>query len=220
MIGSAHRRALGGVALALALGGLACKSARIRGPEELRDRYLAALKSNDPDAAYALLAPEVQARTTPAEFRARWQAQKKEREAAIAAINKLDDAHKAPVRSGTTVHRGGHVITWAEVEGRYRIVDGLPGLPNTTTPAAAIRSLIAAVRSADIGGLLALMDGDLVDQLRDEWQRRVDVLEERLEQPGSVEYTPDMQRAFFRYEPGRGLTLEQTAGGWRIKALQ
>ena len=56
MIGSAHRRALGGLALALALGGLACKSARIRGPEELRDRYLAALKSNDPDAAYALLA--------------------------------------------------------------------------------------------------------------------------------------------------------------------
>ena len=42
----------------------ACRSTGARSPEALRDAYAQALRKDDPDAAYALLSPELQARNT------------------------------------------------------------------------------------------------------------------------------------------------------------
>lgn len=211
-----HRLPLTFLALTLALP--ACRSARgARSPEALRDAYAQALKRDDPDAAYALLSPELQARTPRAEFRARWQAQTRERAAAQTALASLPPAQRAAIAGGQTVH-GDRVLTWVDVAGRYQIVDGLPGLPNSSTPAQTIRAFLAAVRG-DFRNLEALVSDELAARLRDDWGRRATLIEALLEQPGAIEYSSDMQRAVLRYEPGRALTLEQTPAGWRLTAL-
>lgn len=198
----------------------ACRpSGGARSPEALRDAYARALAADDPAAAYALLAPELQATTPREAFVARWKAQAAERGAARAALETLPPALKAPLRGGETVHDRA-VLTWAQVGGRYQIVAGLPGLPDLSTPAGAIRAFIAAVRGADLGALSALFTDDLSSRLRDDWNRRADLLEQLIAQPGAIEFTPGMERAILRYEPGRAITLEQTPQGWRIVALQ
>lgn len=204
---------------ALVLGLTACRSSGARSPEALRDAYAQALRRDDPDAAYALLAPELQAKTSKAAFRARWRAQAAERAAARAAIGDLPATHRAAIPGGQTVH-GDRVLTWAQVAGRWQIVDGLPGLPDSSTPSQAIRAFLAAVRSADLHTLEALVSDELAARLRDDWNRRASVIEALLEQPGAIEYSSDMQRAVLRYEPGRALTLEQSEAGWRLTALQ
>lgn len=210
---------LGLFLLALPLSSGACRSVGARSPEALRDAYAQALRRDDPDAAYALLAPELQAATTREAFRARWKAQAAERKAALTAISGLPPAYRAPITGGQTVH-GDRVLTWTEVAGRYQIVAGLPGLPDTSTPAQAIRAFLAAVRRADLHALEALVNDDLAGRLRDDWNRRATAIEALLEQPGAIEFSSDMQRAVLRYEPGRALTLEQNTAGWRLTALQ
>lgn len=197
----------------------ACKHAGARSPEALRDAYAQALRRDDPDAAYALLAPSVQATTTREAFRARWKSAASERAAALAAIGDLPKTHTRAIAGGQTVH-GDRVLTWTEVGGRYQIVQGLPGLPDTSTPAQTIRAFLTALRAADLHTLEALVDDDLAARLRDDWNRRTTAIEALLNQPGAIEYSSDMQRAVLRYEPGRALTLEQTPAGWRLTALQ
>lgn len=219
---SRHRqRILRQAALLLVLAGTAaCRTGGgARSPEALRDAYARALAADDPAAAYALLSPELQAATPKDAFTARWKAQTGERAAARAGLESLPPALKPPIRGGETLHEGA-ILAWAMAGARYQIVAGLPGLPDLSTPAGAIRAFIAAVRRADLGALSALLTDDLSSRLRDDWNRRVDLLEQLLTQPGAIEFTPAMERAILRYEPGKALTLEQTPQGWRIVALQ
>ncbi len=213
----APRWALTGLALALVVS---CARGKIRSPEALRARYADALRKDDPDAAYALLAPEVRETTSIDEFRERWAAQATEREQTLAAIEALEDSDRAAIRGGQTVHEDDQVIRWVDVDGQYQIVEGLPGTPNMSTPAATIRSLIAAIRSADTGVLTVLLGEDLTALVHKEWKRRADTIEALVRKPGAIEYTPDMRRALLRYEPGRALTLEQSAQGWKIISIQ
>lgn len=203
----------------LALVGGACRTSGARSPEALREAYAQALRRDDPDAAYALLSPELQAATSRAAFRVRWKSQGAERKAAATALAALHPLYRAPIGSGQTVH-GKTVLTWAEVAGTYQIVGGLPGLPDTSTPAQAIRAFLTAVRRTDLHTLEALVSDDLASRLRDDWERRATMIEALLDQPGALEFSNDMQRAVLRYEPGRALTLEQTTTGWRLTALQ
>lgn len=198
----------------------ACKAGGgARSPEALRDAYARALARDDAGAAYALLSPELRATTPKDVFVARWKAQAEERAAAEAALETLPKPLMSPQLAGETTHDGA-VLSWAMVGGRYRIVSGLPGLPDLSTPASAVRALIAAIRRADLDALSALLTDDLSVRLRDDWNRRADLLEQLLAQPGSIEFSPGMQRAILRYEPGHALTLEQTPQGWRILSLQ
>lgn len=213
----------GRLLLGLALLGplvMACRGGGgARSPEALRDAYARALARDDPEAAYALLSPEVRATTPKEAFVARWKAQAEERAAAKAALDTLPPGLSPALKAGETVH-GESVLRWVEVDGRYQIVEGLPGLPDLSTPAAAVRAFIAAVRSADLAALSALMTDDLSARFRDDWNRRADLLEQIIAQPGAIEYSKGMERAVLRYEPGHSLTLEQTPQGWRILSLQ
>lgn len=213
-----HRSILSLLTLALVLQ--ACRgSGGARSPEGLRDAYAQALKRDDPDAAYALLSPELQAHTPLGEFRARWRAQSGERAVARDELANLPPAQRAPIAGGQTIH-GDRVLTWVKVGGRYQIVTGLPGLPDISTPAQAIRAFLAAIRGADLRGLEAVVSDELAARVRDDWGRRAALIEARLEQPGAIEYSSDMQRAVLPYEPGRALTLEQSPSGWRLTAVQ
>ncbi len=195
----------------------ACRHSGARSPEALRDAYKQALSKNNPEAAYALLSPELQATVPRSEFVARWNAHAEERAAAVRAT--VPAAMQAPIRGGQTIH-GNTILTWTFVGKRYQIVRGLPGLADTSTPIQTIRAFLASVRAADLGRIHSLLSDELAARLGDDWNHRATLIEAMLETPGAIEYSSDMQRAVLRYEPGRALTLEQTPDGWRIRSWQ
>lgn len=198
----------------------ACKRATTPSPERLRQAQLAAMKTDDPGAAYALLAPEVQARVPKAEYVERWNAMKAERAALLSAAAAMPDAQATATREGTTVHEGGRVLSWTLVGDRYLVVEGLPGRPRTATPAEAIRSFLAAARATDLSRVRALLGEELATSLQEDFGARVDAIERALEDPGAIELSSDEQRAELRYEPDRAVRLQQTDAGWRITALE
>lgn len=203
---------------ALALAG--CAAAAKRSPEGLREAYAAALRSDDPDAAYELLAPEVQARTDRDEFRERWKKDRAQHDAALAAIDGLDDDREAAVLTGTTTHEGGAVLRWTYTELGFLVIDGLPGLPDTSTPAATARALIAALRSATDEQLERVLSPALIEQLGGEWKARADAIEKALELPGAISYSADNSLAVLHYGAGSAITFEQTPQGWRISEIR
>jgi hypothetical protein len=197
----------------------ACGPRQARAPARLRDAHVAALRADDPAAAYALLAPEVRAAVSYEEFEARWKADAAEHEAAIAAAESLDPATTATLHGGTTMHAGGRVLRWTQVDDELLVVDGLPGRPDTSTPAQTIRAFVAAVRRADLTEVRGLLGEALVEAVDEDWSERVDAIERALEEPGALDLSADLRRAELRYEAGHAVTLEQTAEGWRITGL-
>ncbi len=207
-------------AIALALCTSACATRSLRSPEALRAAYADAIERDDPAAAYALLSPELQARISPEAFELRWTRQAEDREAAAADLEALPPAQALPLYRGKTLHSNGALLSWSYASGAYQIQAGLPGLADISTPAQALRSFIAAIRSADFTALEVLLSEDLRDRLSDEWQARADAIEERLADPGAIELSPDNQQALLRYDRGRAIALMQSPHGWQITSLQ
>ena len=208
------------LALTTGLTTLGCAAAAKRSPEGLRDAYAAALRSDDADAAYNLLAPDVQARTDPAEFRERWAKDKAQHEVALAALDELDDDHAATMLTDTTTHENDAVLRWTYTSTGFLVVDGLPGLPDTSTPAATTRALIAGLRGATTMQLERVLSTEMLEQLGEDWKTRADAIEKALEQPGSISYSADNSRAVLHYGAGRAITFEQTSQGWRIAEIR
>lgn len=221
LIGRAVLGAVLGLAAVSGLGTTAsCKRATTPTPEKLRAAHLAAMKADDPEAAYALLSPRVQARVPKAEFVARWKAQKVEHDAMLKAAAAMPAAETMAVHEGTTVHEGGRVLRWTRVDDHYRVVDGLPGRPHTATPAEAIHAFIDAARSTDLSKMAAVLGEGLAASVAEDWRERVDAISRALDDPGAIEISGDELRAELRYEPDRAIRLEQTPSGWRIVALE
>ncbi len=210
-----------GLALVLALASpLGCAAAAKRSPEGLRDAYAAALRSNDADAAWDLLAPEVQARTSPKQFRDRWAADKAQHEVALAALDALGDDRKAAILTGTTTHEGGAVLRWTYTDLGFLVIEGLPGVPDTSTPASTARALIAGLRGISVIQLERVLSAAMLERLGEDWKARADAIEKALELPGSLSYSADNSRAVLQYGAGRAITFEQTTQGWRIDEIR
>lgn len=212
-----------GLALAMfatSVAGVGCAAGAKRSPEGLRDAYAAALRSDDADAAYALLAPDVQARTDIEEFRARWASNGSRHDDAAKAIADLDGNREAAVLTATTTHPGGIVLRWAYTSDGFMVIDGLPGVPDTSTPAATARALVAALRQISSVQLERVLGTEMLERLGEDWSARADAIEAALAEPGSISYSSDNARAVLRYGPGRAITFEQTTLGWRVAELR
>jgi hypothetical protein len=199
---------------------MGCAAGAKRSPEGLRDAYAAALRADDPDAAYALLSPDVQARTDIATFRERWKKNKSQHEAALEGISKIDDDRQTAVLTGTTTHEGGVLMHWTYTSLGFLVVDGLPGIPDTSTPAATARALVAVLRGVSDIQLERVLATEMLERLGEDWIARADAIEAALEQPGSISYSADNSRAVLQYGAGRAITFEQTSSGWRVSELR
>jgi len=196
-----------------------CATRAPRTPERLYAAYMDALRRDDPSAAYALLSPELQATLPRAEFDARWKAQAAEHRAILAAR----EPNPPPIAyRGTTVHEGGRILVWAAAPGNkaFYVESGLPSQARLDTPAAAIRTFLAAIRQADRTLLLAVLHDDLRTALREDWESRVAAMEAALQRPGALEVSADRRRAELRYAQGRALRLEHGTAGWQVTGLE
>lgn len=206
--------------VALALASLGCASRGPRTPEALRQAHVAALAGDDAKAAYELLAPEVQAKVDPEAFAARWREDAELRRKTVTSAKALPDAEHVSARTATTVHPGGMVLHWTRSGRTWRVVDGLPGSRHASTPAAAIRGLLAAIAGTDWGSARRYLSEDLAQAIREDASARAEAIEAALARPGAIELSDDGRRAQLRYEPARLMTLEQSPGGWRITDLE
>lgn len=206
--------------LPLALGCSRGAAGQTRSPARLRDAQVAALAADDPAAAYALLAPEIREAVPFEEFSARWKTDAAEHQQAVAAAGALPAELEAPLYGGTTTHPGGRVLRWTQVDDELQVVDGLPGRPDTSTPAQAVRAFVAAVRRANLAEVRGLLGDTLVEAVDEDWSTRADAIERALSAPGALDLSADLRRAELRYEVGRMITLEQTPQGWRITGLR
>jgi hypothetical protein len=208
-----------GLWLAVAVGSLllgACATKAARGPEQLRSAYAEALRRDDPDAAYDLLSAQAQSQMSREAFSERWRSNAKERERQLAGMKKLDADLQKPVMAGVTTHEGGRLLHWAHVDGRWLVVDGLPGTYDTSTPASTIRGFVRALRTMDFSGIATLVDPELAAQLREDWTSRAERIERALAEPDRLDLSLDLSRAVLRYGQTEQITLEQSERGWRI----
>lgn len=197
----------------------ACGGLRSR-PDAVRDAYLDALEKDDADAAYDLLSAAAQAEISREAFRTMWKDAKGQRNRQQKELASLDKQAKQPVMFATTTHGPDKILHWAEVDGHYRIVSGLPGLPDRSSPRAALLGFVAAANEDRLESLSAYLAPDLAEALREEWEARGDAIVEALSLPGSPEVSPDRTRAVLRYAPGRRIVLERADDGWRIVLLE
>ena len=205
---------------ALLIATLAGCSAGHRSPSALRDAYVQSLDTNDPRAAYDLLAPEVRASLPYEEFEARWRNLEQERALAAKQVRTLPEDMQGSVYEAQTAHADGVILDWTEVDDRFLVTSGLPGIPDTATPAQTVRAFVQAVRRSDLSGIAFLVSDELASQMREDWEARVEALEAALDRPSSIEVSEDLRRAELRYEPNRVLTMEQSREGWRITSLE
>lgn len=206
--------------LALVIVSSGCAASGARTPDKLRETYVAALEADDPKLAYALLDPSVRSTVPYADFEARWRRDTAERAAALRAARSLDEDQRRAIHHGTTVHRGGRTLSWAEVDGRYVVTSGLPGIPQTQTPTQAVRALVAALRQTDFRAVRALLSDDLETAFAEDWQSRVTAIEEALERVDPVRVSDDETRAELPYGRGKAIRLERTERGWQIASLE
>ncbi len=213
-------RARGFLAGLVAVAIAACAPRASRSPEAVRDAYLAAVRADDPAAAYALLALDVRARVDYPSFLARWKADDAERRDTLDSAARLPRKDIVASHAATTVHDGGLVLRWAHTGDRWLLTGGLPPAARTSTPAEAIRGFIAALGSTPLGDAQQFLAPELADGLREDWASRAEAVEAALARPGALELSDDLQRAQLRYAPQRVIVLEQTPRGWAIVSLE
>jgi len=179
-----------------------------------------ALERNDPKAAYALLDPEVQARTSTQEFTHRWTTHATERSHLVVRMQASAPRNVRATLESTSATHDGRVLRWLEHGGHHYIVSGLPLLPNTSTPAQTVGALATALRRLDWNAIRALVTPELAARLESDMDARARAVAAALAQPGAFELSGDLRRAVLRYAPGRAIILEQKADGWRVQAFE
>lgn len=207
------RSTLLGIALALVC--TACGPRHSATPEDLRRAWAKSLRDDDPEAAWALLSPQAQARIGKEAFMARWERDAGDRKAALQASKDLSGARATPVLGGRTTHPGGETLTWVRLGDGYYVSSGLPTRAWTITAEGTIRAFVAQLRRLADAKLDHLVSPELLERVSDAWAERADAIEAALERPGSLELSAAYDRAVLRYEGG-AIVLERTDAGWRV----
>lgn len=186
-------------------------------PTHLARAFDQAVERGDAAAAYALLAPEVRDHTDFDAFATRF------RELADAfrdARARLDDGDRVALTEITTAHPSGMLLDWVTDGTTTYLLAGLPALPRTDTPVAAIRSFVAVLRAGVAPDLGAVATGDLMGRLERDWEQRAARIEAALADPTNLSVSADGGRAIFRYGDGGAIRLVRTPAGWRVDAFE
>ncbi len=210
-----HGRLVLGIVLALAPGACARRTASVPG---LLRAFDEAVARKDAKAAYALLAPNVRASTDFEAFERRFVrlAESLARELETSRA----DHGAVPLLAVTTRHEDGRLLDWVASGGRAYLVSGLPTLPRTDTPAAAVRGFVAVLRHGPTPALGAVATPELVGRLEQDWEAKAAQIEAALADPSNLVLSADKARAVLRYGEGGAIRLVRTPAGWRVDAFE
>ncbi len=129
---------------------------RVEGPEAVLSEFRAALNRKDPQAAYALLSRDAQARITPAAFAAALRENPQEASALARELGALGEARVAAQVRATETGRVVELVRDPE-SGHFRIESPLADFYPQGTPREALLSFLRAVEHARWDVVLRLM---------------------------------------------------------------
>ncbi len=206
--------------LAALLSAAAACARRPATPAALLEAFDAAVDAGDAEAAWRLLAPEVRDRTDRAAFERRFADLAPTLRKARLGLAGARAADRIALVEVTTEHPDGRLLDWVTTRGATYLVAGLPAIPRTDTPAAAVRGFVAALRAGVSPRLGAVATPELVGRLERDWEARAARIEAALADPSNLTLSADGRRAILRYGDDGAIRLVRTPAGWRVDAFE
>jgi len=197
---------------ALLVGAVGCGTQRSDGPRNALRQYVAAIRANKPDVAYALLNNATRQRVTKEEFRARWKGAKPELETQAKQLDK--SLARPPVITARIVTNKGTTTRLAFASGAgggWRISSGLDISVGAASPKEAVKKLLDAARTRNYLAVKRLMTKPVARAFEKEIEKRIRKVKDALKKKIVVRGN----RAFLRSGDYK-LELVREDGQWKI----
>jgi hypothetical protein len=199
----------GGLLLVALMLGSACGPSQqaMQGQQDLLQKYITAVQTNQPKAAYALLNEDVRRRVSKAEFISRWKGVRKEMQ---------DQAKQLQARVNKPIPAKAKVVYESGVEAKlstskdnfWKIDEGISVTFQTLTPIDAVRAFLNAVRAGQYRTVMSLM----AEATRKEVERWLVEMEKSL----SKGITVTGNRAEVRFGKDYFIKLTRVKDQWKI----
>jgi len=190
---------------------LACASGptRVPDPALTARKFVAALKEDQPDAAYALLDPDLRASLGRARFLALWRHNQAELRDLGARLSSLEVAPKA--RAHVALDDGERVALVLE-DGRWRVQGGVLDAQALGTPLDAVAELRRALRRQSLPALLRV----LARERRAAWFAAFEKSIEQTRDPLDLRIEVHGDEATVHLSGGGQIKLKREAGRWQV----
>ncbi len=208
-------RALTGLLLTTALitAAPACgPSADAQHPRSALDRYVKAIRANNPRAAYELLSKKEKGRISFQAFARKWRKSYPELKVQADAIAKDRTRDKSySIRARIEL---GHQrkVTLAWEKDRWRILGGVGSGFDSLSPREAVLALVRAVESRNFSAFLKLLS----KARRERFEREITLRLEKLKANLDRDFEITGNRARLQYDPQHWIMLVKENGVWKI----
>ncbi|MDX9999987.1 MAG: hypothetical protein RBU30_01695 [Polyangia bacterium] len=181
-------------------------------PRSALDKYVRAVRANDPRAAYGLLSKEVQAQVSLEEFTRRWQASHDDLKAQAAELERARSKPKAYNLQATFTIGTQRSVSLALEGERWRILGGVGSGLDSASPREAVVALVRALESKNFSAFLKLLSKPRQEQFQREMSLRLEKLRANLDRDFEVLGN----RARLQYDPRFWIQLVKEKGVWKI----
>jgi hypothetical protein len=190
-------------------GCAAAPPARVPDPTRTTQRFAAALRANEADAAYGLLDPELQSAIDRQRFLQLWH----ENQGELAAIGERMQRTPGPgaARAQLALDDGERVVLVLE-DGRWRIAGGVFDAQTLVTPVDAVLELRRALRRQSLPGLLRV----LARERRAAWLAAFEKSVEQTADPLDLRIEVHDDEATVHLNGGGEIHLRREAGQWHV----
>jgi hypothetical protein len=184
------------------------------GPERTVTRYVAAVRSGDAEAAYALLDPETRESVDFERFAALMSEHEGELED---QAKRLAERASAGVRSEARLRLGvGRSVLLVREERGWTIDSGVLDAPVLRTPRDAVLALRQALQERNLRAIERVLARDTRAELEAEIDRFLGETADELD----LEYEVRGNKAVVRTSSGREVQLVREAGEWRVRDVE
>lgn len=195
--------------LAWLVGCAAAPPARVPDPTRTTQRFAAALRADQPEAAYALLDPELQSTIDRQRFLQLW----RENHGELAAIGERMQRTPGPAaaRAQLALDDGERVVLVLE-DGQWRIAGGVLEAQTLATPIDAVLELRRALRRQSLPGLLRV----LARERRAAWLAAFEKSVDQTADPLDLRVEVHDDEAIVHLNGGGEIHLRREAGQWHV----
>ena len=208
------RRAAAIATLVLSSAGGCASAAPIEGPEQTLDSYVAALRSGDAAAVYALLDQDTKDALTVEELAAVLADNRQEAAEQADALDATRDATLAAEARVPTRH--GETVVLLLEDGSWKLLGGVLGAPALRTPRDAVLALRRALERRSLPGVLRVLSRGTRAELETEMDRLLEDTEDEL----GLDYEIQGNEAVVTTSTGRRIVLSREAGEWRVVEVE
>jgi hypothetical protein len=194
---------------AICVGCAAAPAARVPDPALTTQRFAAALREDKPDAAYALLDPELRSAIARERFMRLWRENRSE----LAAIG--EQMARTPGPPAAHAHLAlddGERVALVLEDGRWRLAGGVLDAQALDTPIDAVLELRRALQRQSLPGLLRV----LARERRAAWLAAFEKSVEQTTDPLDLRVEVHDDEAVVHLNGGGEIHLRREAGEWHV----